>query len=179
MSKIKIWIISFCYHPKWRWKNSFWGITGPLRCRARGSLPHDSPLNGPAFDCWNVTKRRLRGGEAAGDGVADVVEAGLSHSSQSPPSFHVIQLSLFLMYCDWYCVVSCILLPVASAFWNFNVGFCFMFSEKTHCGWLMKIFIHQRKLVVYYNLQICDANLPHASISVSYTHLTLPTTPYV
>ena len=24
-------------------------------------------------------------GEAAGDGVADVVEAGLSHSSQSPP----------------------------------------------------------------------------------------------
>jgi len=26
----------------------------------------------------NVTKGRLRGGEAAGDGVADVVEAGLS-----------------------------------------------------------------------------------------------------
>jgi len=41
----------------------------------------------------NVTKGRLRGGEAAGDGVADVVEAGLSHSSQSPPSFHLIQLS--------------------------------------------------------------------------------------
>ena len=32
-------------------------------------------------------------GEAAGDGVADVVEAALSHSSQSPPSFHLIQLS--------------------------------------------------------------------------------------
>jgi len=32
-------------------------------------------------------------GEAAGDGVADVVEAGLSHSSQSPPSFHLTQLS--------------------------------------------------------------------------------------
>jgi len=30
--------------------------------------------------------------EAAGDGVADVVEAGLSHSSQSPPSFHLIKL---------------------------------------------------------------------------------------
>jgi len=29
----------------------------------------------------NVTKGRLRGGEAAGDGVADVVEAGLSYSS--------------------------------------------------------------------------------------------------
>ena len=41
----------------------------------------------------NVTKGRLRGGEAAGDGVADVVEAGLSHSSQSPPSFHLILLS--------------------------------------------------------------------------------------
>ena len=40
-----------------------------------------------------VTKGRLRGGEAAGDGVADVVEAELSHSSQSPPSFHLIQLS--------------------------------------------------------------------------------------
>jgi len=33
-----------------------------------------------------------------------------------------------------------------------------MFSEKTHCGWLMKIFIHQHKLVVYYNSQICDEN---------------------
>jgi len=33
-------------------------------------------------------------GEAAGDGVADAVEAGLSHSSQSPPSFHLILLSL-------------------------------------------------------------------------------------
>jgi len=32
-------------------------------------------------------------GEAAGDGIADVVEAGLSYSSQSPPSFHLIQLS--------------------------------------------------------------------------------------
>ena len=32
-------------------------------------------------------------GAAAGDGVADIVEAGLSHSSQSPPSFHLIQLS--------------------------------------------------------------------------------------
>ena len=32
-------------------------------------------------------------GEAAGDGVAEVVEARLSHSSQSPPSFHLIQLS--------------------------------------------------------------------------------------
>jgi len=41
----------------------------------------------------NVTKARLRGGEAAGDGVADVVEAGPSHSSQSPPSFLLIQLS--------------------------------------------------------------------------------------
>jgi len=32
-------------------------------------------------------------GEAAGDGVADVVEAALSHRSQSPPSFRLIQLS--------------------------------------------------------------------------------------
>jgi len=34
-----------------------------------------------------------------------------------------------------------------------------MFSEKKHCGWLIKkIFIHQHKLVVYYNSQICDEN---------------------
>jgi len=32
-------------------------------------------------------------GEAAADGVANVVKAGLSHSSQSPLSFHLIQLS--------------------------------------------------------------------------------------
>ena len=28
------------------------------------------------------------------------------------------------MYFDYYCVVSCILLPLASPFCNFNVGFC-------------------------------------------------------
>ena len=33
-------------------------------------------------------------GEAAGDGVADVVEAGLTHSSQSLPSFHLILTEL-------------------------------------------------------------------------------------
>ena len=60
-------------------------------------------------------------GAAAGDGVADVVEAGLN---QPPPSFHLIHIAvfvknilcLFLMYCDYYCVVSCIFLPLTSAF---------------------------------------------------------------
>ena len=34
-----------------------------------------------------------------------------------------------------------------------------MFSEKNALrGWLMKICIHQHKLVVYYNSQICDEN---------------------
>jgi len=41
---------------------------------------------------------------------------------------------------------------------RFQRWFFFMFSEKTHCGWLMKIVIYQHKLVVYYNSQICDEN---------------------
>ena len=69
-------------------------------------------------------------GEAVGDGVADVVEAGLSHSSQSPPSFHLIQLSSPQLVQN-----------------SLSRIFFRMFSEKTHCGWLMKIFIHQHKLV--------------------------------
>jgi len=35
-------------------------------------------------------------------------------------------LCLFLMYFDYYCVVSCILLPLTSPFCNFNVGLTFL-----------------------------------------------------
>ena len=96
-------------------------------------------------------------GESAGDGVADVVEAGLSQltvaavvsfDSTELTSTRTDSLSRFFSQA----------LHIANAFGIFNVGFCVMFSEKTHCGWLMKIFIHQHELVVYYNSQICDEN---------------------
>ena len=114
----------------------------------------------------SITKGRLRG---------DVVEAGLNHSSRRRFIWFTLQRLMWLInnvlwrtfYACSFCIVTTTVLfhvyfAINIRILKFQRWLLFHVSclakKNALRGWLMKIFIHQHKLVVYYNSQICDEN---------------------